>query len=186
MSPGCTSTVLGLSGFHQCQNIPKYRLQGVGCQTAGWCCVIKENGDCESPRLWMEYVLRGIHYRPTERRRRQSNSHICTMTLFVGECVSALDYQLALPFSSSVSRAKEKIINEPRNKLAAKQSHSWFLASNLFMWPAAVCLCCPQMHTCAVVFKGLAFILSRERKPLISRTLKSKPVSQTQAAASHS
>lgn len=46
-------------------------------------------------------------------------------------------------------------------KWQKKPSHSWFLASNLFLWPA----CCASV---LLMFRGLVFILSR--KPCITHS----------------
>lgn len=91
-------------------------------------------------------------------------------------------------FSVCSSRAEEKIINESRRQLAAKQSHSWFLATNLFVWSGH---CLPLMHTHTHTHvEGISIYseqTEREReKPHISRTPRWKPVSQTQAAGTHS
>lgn len=42
---------------------------------------------------------------------------------------------------ASLSRAELKFLNESAQEMAEKQSHSWFLASELFLWPA----CCASV-----------------------------------------
>lgn len=68
--------------------------------------------------------------------------------------------------SVSPSRAEGKILNESGQKLGAKQSHSWFLASNLFTRPPC-CASGPSVdaHMCCDGQEISIYSKQREKTP---------------------
>lgn len=87
-----------------------------------------------------------------------------------------------LKASASLSRESVKIINESSWKLASKQSHSWFLASNLSTWPG----CCASVlsvdaHMHYDVRQINVDSKQREKTPFMTRT----PQWKHELAAAH-
>lgn len=116
----------------------------------------------DDTKLYSVYLITCIQKRNVICVRKASDWHLYSSCM----CVRGRKRGMIHPIVSCRSENSERIWSETGSKTVIHGS--WHLISLPGL--PAVHLGRPLMHTCAVMFRRLVFILSRERKPPITHT----------------